>query len=74
MLERVEHPLIDELKLARLPIRLSGSPIGIRKAPPLLGEDTVSILLDSGISQETIDELLSKGVIQTKKEERVAKT
>ncbi|MCM3709129.1 CaiB/BaiF CoA transferase family protein [Sporosarcina luteola] len=73
MLERVEHPLIDEMKLARLPIRLSGSPVGIRKAPPLLGEDTISILQDSGISQETIDELLSKGVIQTTKD-RVAKT
>ncbi|MCG7344078.1 CoA transferase [Sporosarcina sp. ACRSL] len=73
MLERVEHPLIDEMKLARLPIRLSGSPVGIRKAPPLLGEDTISILQDSGISQETIDELLSKGVIQTTKE-RVAKS
>ncbi|MGN7385410.1 CaiB/BaiF CoA transferase family protein [Sporosarcina sp. SAFN-015] len=73
MLEEVAHPLIDEMKLARLPIRLSASPVRIRKAPPLLGEDTISILQDSGISQETIDELLSKGVIQTKKVERVAK-
>ena len=64
MLEDVPHPLIDDMKLVRLPIRLSESPVKIDKAPPLLGEDTISILMDNGLSQEKIDELIVKGVVQ----------
>ncbi len=65
MLTDVKHPNIDELALTRLPLQLSKFPLSIRKAPPLLGEDTVAILQERGVSQEVIDELITKNVIQS---------
>lgn len=68
MLEKISHPLIDNMKLARLPIQLSESPARINKAPPLLGEDTHSILKESGLSDEAIENLVAKGIVQIVKE------
>lgn len=64
MLQNVNHPKIDSLKLPRLPVQLSETPIEIRKSPPLLGEDTESILEESGIDRATIDKLLELGIIE----------
>ncbi|ARD47966.1 CaiB/BaiF CoA-transferase family protein [Sporosarcina sp. P33] len=63
MLQPVDHPLIDNMRLIRLPISLSETPIEIKKAPPLLGEDTRTILKDSGLSEDKIDELIAKGIV-----------
>jgi len=67
MLEDVKHPLIDNMKLARLPITLSDTPAKIIKAPPLLGEDTITILRESGLSDEAIEKLIAKGIVQIQK-------
>ena len=72
MLEKVDHSLINDMKLTRLPIRLSESPAKITKAPPLLGEDTITILKESGLSDEAIEKLIKKGVVQIQSE-RVVK-
>lgn len=64
MLTRVEHPKISELKLTRLPFQLSESPLEIKKSPPLLGEDTVQILKERGISDDVIQELIDEDIIQ----------
>lgn len=64
MLKTVDHPLIDNLRLARIPVKLSGASTEIEKAPPLLGEDTYAILKESGLSQTTIDELVAKGIVE----------
>ena len=71
MLEKVEHSLINDMKLTRLPIRLSESPAKITKAPPLLGEDTITILKESGLSDEAIEKLIEKGVVQIQSERDV---
>ncbi|KIL45142.1 CaiB/BaiF CoA transferase family protein [Jeotgalibacillus soli] len=68
MFKQIDHPLIAELKLTRLPVRLSESPLEISKSPPLLGEDTISILEEKGVSESVINQLIQKGVIQIKKE------
>lgn len=67
MLTKVSHPKIDELKLPRLPFQLSETPLEIKKSSPLLGEDTISILEERGIDQETINQLVEKGIIQVGK-------
>ncbi|MFD1037454.1 CaiB/BaiF CoA transferase family protein [Virgibacillus byunsanensis] len=64
MLTPVNHPKIKGLNLPRLPFQLSDSPLEIQKSPPLLGEDTISILREKDIDDETISELIEKGVIQ----------
>jgi crotonobetainyl-CoA:carnitine CoA-transferase CaiB-like acyl-CoA transferase len=65
MLQSIEHPKIGSLSLTRLPLMLSKSPLEIRKSPPLLGEDTISILKEHGLDDNTIQILLEKGVIQS---------
>lgn len=64
MLKRIDHPRIDELKIPRLPVQLSETPVEIKKSPPLLGEDTEKVLKENGINQETIDKLLKLGIIE----------
>lgn len=64
MLTAVNHPKIDDLKVSRLPIQLSESPLEIKKSPPLLGEDTIDILKEKGLDEETINLLIAKGVVQ----------
>lgn len=64
MLVNVDHPTIENLRLPRLPVQLSETPLEITKSPPLLGEDTLNILKESGVAEETIQELIKKGVIQ----------
>ena len=40
----VPHPTAGEVTLIRSPLRLTGTPIGVPRAPPLLGEHTDAIL------------------------------
>ncbi|WP_240613672.1 CaiB/BaiF CoA transferase family protein [Pueribacillus theae] len=64
MLTEIQHRKINDLKIPRLPFQLSKTSLEIKKAPPLLGEDTEAILKERGVNQETIDELIEKGIIQ----------
>ncbi|NEX60781.1 CoA transferase [Noviherbaspirillum sp. 17J57-3] len=43
---KLPHPLAGEVPLVANPIRLSGSPIEYRRAPPLLGQHTDEVLAD----------------------------
>jgi len=52
MIQEVEHPTIDKLKMLGVPIKLSDTPGSVRKAPPLLGENN-----------EEITNLKAKGII-----------
>ena len=63
MLVEVKHPELGPVKMVANPIKFSSTPIEYRKAPPILGEDTVSILTDVlGMSGEEIEELVRQGV------------
>jgi len=46
-----------------LPVKLSDTPGGIRRAPPLHGEHTDEVLAECGISAERIEELKRGQVI-----------
>lgn len=43
--------------------RMSATPSGIRRPAPLLGEDTVDVLIEAGLDEERIKSLMSAGVI-----------
>ena len=53
----LEHPRYGALDLVANPIRLSGTPIEYRSAPPLLGEHNAEIL--AGLLEKSADELAS---------------
>lgn len=63
MVQQVEHPTIGMLKMLGIPLKLSGTPGSIRKAPPLLGEDTNEVLANLGYSNEDITNFKEKGII-----------
>ena len=57
MIVEMEHPVIDNLKLTGSPLKLSKTPVTMRKHPPLHGEHTTSVLLEMGYSEEEINHL-----------------
>jgi crotonobetainyl-CoA:carnitine CoA-transferase CaiB-like acyl-CoA transferase len=62
MLQKVPHPRIPELRIPRLPVRLSETPAQIHSPAPLLGQHTRQILEEIGEAHR-IEELLAKGVV-----------
>lgn len=65
MTTTMPHPLsADPIKLISSPLVLSETPVSYRKAPPMLGEDTETILKkDLHMTTTDIDTLKQKGVI-----------
>ncbi|MFI5254652.1 MAG: CaiB/BaiF CoA transferase family protein [Candidatus Limnocylindrales bacterium] len=62
--QRVSHPVIGEMAIARPPFRMSGAERPSLRRPPLLGEHTAEIasaLL--GLSTEEIERLVEEGVL-----------
>ena len=63
MIVDVPHPLIPDLKLLGLPIKLSDSPGSVRLPPPLKGQHTQEVLIDLGYSTADITALRARQVI-----------
>jgi crotonobetainyl-CoA:carnitine CoA-transferase CaiB-like acyl-CoA transferase len=57
----VEHPTEGSLRMTRFPVSFSESPADVRRLPPRLGEDSLDILREAGVSQEDIDAMLASG-------------
>jgi crotonobetainyl-CoA:carnitine CoA-transferase CaiB-like acyl-CoA transferase len=63
MVVQIEHPDSGLLKMAGLPIKLSDNPGEIRRHPPNLGEHSVEVLREMGVSEQKINELIDTGVL-----------
>jgi crotonobetainyl-CoA:carnitine CoA-transferase CaiB-like acyl-CoA transferase len=57
------HPVIT--KTALLPLTLGGERLKLRAAPPSLGQDTQSLLMQLGYSPEELRQLVEAGVVRT---------
>jgi formyl-CoA transferase len=57
----VEHSTLGKIDLLGFPYDFTSSPLDIRLAPPLLGEQTREILTEAGFSPEEIDGMLERG-------------
>src|SRR5262249_32710812 len=57
----VEHPSEGTLRLPDVPPRFSKTPPEIRRLPPRLGEHSVEVLREAGLSQSEIDTMLASG-------------
>lgn len=64
MLTTLKHPVRGSLKMVNTPLKLSKTPARPHILPPLLGEHTREILLESGYEEKQIDELIGKGIIK----------
>lgn len=63
-LHTVKHSHIGPLRLVDIPARLQQAPQQ-RRPPPMLGENSIEVLKDFGISQSRIEGLLRDGYVQT---------
>ena len=63
MTAAVAHPLNDALELVASPIKLSQTPVQLRRPPPLLGQHTDQVLLELGLAAADIARLRSAGVL-----------
>lgn len=63
IVQEVEHPTIQHLKVVASPMHFSETPTTIERHPPLLGEHTAEVLGELGYTPEQQQELRSKGVI-----------
>lgn len=61
MIVETEHSKAGPVKTIGLPVKFSGTPGGVRRAAPLLGEQTREVLAEAGFSEMEIDEMLASG-------------
>jgi crotonobetainyl-CoA:carnitine CoA-transferase CaiB-like acyl-CoA transferase len=55
----VEHPTEGTMRLPGIPAAYSKTPAAIRRLPPRLGEHSVEILREAGLSPAEVDALLA---------------
>jgi crotonobetainyl-CoA:carnitine CoA-transferase CaiB-like acyl-CoA transferase len=63
MVQTVPHPTAGEVALVASPLKLSGTPVVVPTAPPLLGQDSDAVLAALGYSLEQIEALRASAVI-----------
>lgn len=63
MTVELPHPLAERVRLVASPIKLSATPVQYRRPPPLLGEHTLEVLAEAGLTSGEVATLKSAGVI-----------
>lgn len=63
MLVNMDHPAAGTIRLVGSPLKLSETPVSMRRHPPLFGEHTEEVLLELGYSAEEIQAMRSQGDI-----------
>ncbi|MDR7076080.1 crotonobetainyl-CoA:carnitine CoA-transferase CaiB-like acyl-CoA transferase [Neobacillus niacini] len=63
MIQEINHPIVNNLKVPGFPVKLSETPANLRHHPPLLGEHTDDVLSELGYSEEQIEELKNNKVV-----------
>lgn len=59
----IEHPHVDNLELVSSPMKLSATPVQLRRAPPLLGQHTDDVLTELGLDETRVLALRALGVV-----------
>lgn len=62
-----EHPTAGPIRLLGLPVKLSDTPGGIDRVPPLLGQHSAEVLREADYSEEEIAALAAQGIVRLAK-------
>ena len=60
-----EHPVMGTVRLLGMPVKLSDTPTGVWRTPPLMGQHTDEILRELGMTDEELAGLRASGVIRS---------
>ena len=63
MTVKLPHPLSDALELVASPMKLSQTPVQVRRPPPLLGQHTDEVLAELGLDLAERQRLRSEGIL-----------
>ena len=63
LVAEVDHPTAGRVRAPGIPVRMSGSPPSVRRAPPLLGQHTDEVLGELGYTAEEVAALRHDGAI-----------
>ncbi|WLR52030.1 CaiB/BaiF CoA-transferase family protein [Bacillus tianshenii] len=63
MVYTVDHPAVGEVQLVGSPLKLSKTPVQVRRHPPLAGEHTQEVLTELGYSEEDVHALFENNII-----------
>ncbi len=63
MKTQVAHPHADALELVASPLKLSATPVQLRRPPPLLGQHTDEVLAEAGLDAAARAQLRTLGVL-----------
>jgi formyl-CoA transferase len=63
MTVEIEHPALGHLRTLGTPLKMSATPLNVRRRAPLLGEHTVQVLRAAGFDAEEIEGLRAAGAI-----------
>jgi formyl-CoA transferase len=63
MVIEIDHPKAGRIKTLGSPVKLSKSPLGVPRHPPVLGEHTDELLSELGIEPERIAQLRERGAV-----------
>ncbi len=59
--EVVDHPTEGKIRMTKFPVSFSETPTDVRRLPPRLGEHSIELLKEAGLSQAEIDKMLESG-------------
>jgi len=63
LFQELEHPTEGTIRQARPPARFSGSPAGVQRLAPGLGEHTREVLREAGYAPSEIDSLIENKAV-----------
>jgi crotonobetainyl-CoA:carnitine CoA-transferase CaiB-like acyl-CoA transferase len=63
MLTQVEHARLGPLETLGVPVKFSGTPAGVARGAPVLGQHTREVLRENGYDEAEIDRLTDEGAI-----------
>jgi crotonobetainyl-CoA:carnitine CoA-transferase CaiB-like acyl-CoA transferase len=65
MIVETPHPTEGPIRVTGVPVKLRGTPGAVRRAPPLLGENTQELLEELGYTKDEIDALRREKLVAT---------
>jgi crotonobetainyl-CoA:carnitine CoA-transferase CaiB-like acyl-CoA transferase len=63
MITEVEHPIAGRMKTLGTPVKFHGTPGGVKRAAPVLGQHSREVLLEAGYDESTIQQLIDDGIV-----------